>query len=468
MFTITTRLPVPTLFCFVLLASTPATAGFSEECPFGVNAHQVSDSELDLAAAAGIGWVRMDFNWNQIEVSRGTYDWSMPDRFVAAAENLGLNVFATVAQTPSWAVAGGCDDNASESTRWCRNAVPDDPTTWTDFVSAAVGRYNGRISHWGMWNEPNLEHFFLGTREEYVDLILVPGSAAVHATCADCLVLGPELAHLRGADHWSGDEGICAFGECIFNGWEVSLSEVLRDAESSIDIITHHNYEDSSSALWGELTDGEFLAIQYMHGVKEITDLYAPGKPVWLTEFGYETNPGGDFTETEAALELEQTFEALFDVQAGSSPWVANQPWPELEKLFWYDLTDDPNTYEWGTFTWGLLTADLAPKEAWYAYGDLIAARGDCWEETDPESGDTGSESGTSPGDTGAAPQDTEAADTGSDANDSESSGGSDTDTSPNDRSGCACSANRGPFGGGLSHLLLLLGICGGRRFTRE
>ncbi len=386
----TLRSLLPTCIAGLALLACPGTANatFSEDCPYGVNAHQASDQELELAAAAGIGWVRMDFNWYQFETSRGSYDWSVPDRFVGKAEELGLNVFATVAYTPSWAVSGSCNDSSGDEQQWCRNAVPASSSYWTDFVSAAVGRYGDRIKHWGMWNEPNLSGFFRGTRDEYVDIILVPGSDAVHAACPDCYVLGPELAHMRSG--WDEDEGTCIGGECIFNGWEVSLREILDEAGQYIDIITHHNYEDPSSALWSELADGEWLIIQYMHGVKEITDAYAPGKTIWLTEFGYETDPGGDYSEADAASELEETFEDLFAIQLGTLAGVDNQPWPEMEKLFWYDMTDDPNEYDGELYTWGLLESDHTPKQAWYSYQDLIAYHGSCWVEDDDPVEDTG------------------------------------------------------------------------------
>jgi hypothetical protein len=466
-----TRIPRALLLLFLTalglvgLAPSQAMAGFSSECPFGVNAHQASDGELDFAAAAGIGWVRMDFNWEQFEPSRGTYDWTVPDRFVARAEALELNVFATVAYTPDWAVSGSCDNAASEASEWCRNAVPASTSDWTDFITAAVGRYGDRIKHWGMWNEPNLEHFFRGTSAEYVDVILEPGSTAVHDACGDCFVLGPELAHMRGSDSWNGEEGVCAFGECIFNGWEVSLTEILQESGSSIDIITHHNYEGSSSDMWAELADGQFLIIQYMHGVKEITDSYAPGKPVWLTEFGYESTPGGEFSEAEAARELEESFEDFFDVQAGSHASVANQPWPEVEKLFWYDLTDDPTTYDWGTFTWGLLEADHTPKEAWYTYADVISASGGCWEketETEDPAPDTGQDPAPDTGqdpapDTGDPASDEDANNSDrdpystGDAVDTGSDGAADATTPTSGANGCGCST-----GGSLTWMALL------------
>jgi hypothetical protein len=44
----------------------------------GVNIHFVTghEADLDMIAAAGFRWVRMDFTWEAIERRRGEYDWS--------------------------------------------------------------------------------------------------------------------------------------------------------------------------------------------------------------------------------------------------------------------------------------------------------------------------------------------------------------------------------------------------------
>lgn len=40
--------------------------------------------------------------------------------------------------------------------------MPDNPADWYDVCFRAATRYRGRIDHWGMWNEPNLDNFFQG------------------------------------------------------------------------------------------------------------------------------------------------------------------------------------------------------------------------------------------------------------------------------------------------------------------
>jgi MYXO-CTERM domain-containing protein len=374
---------------FAALLSAQSAGALDGACPFGVNAHQASDAALDLVEAAGISWVRFDMNWLQFEPSQGTFDWTEADRFIGHATAKGLHVFVTVAYTPSWAVGVPCNDADPNPVNRCLNAYPANTADWTAFVTAAVTRYGADVKHWGMWNEPNLDHFFKGSRDDYVTRILVPGSDAVHAACGDCLVLGPELANLRNA-HWDADEGTCLGGNCIFNGWNYSLIQVLDAAAPSIDIITHHKYGDPASGWWSSILDGTFEVIKVTDGVKEITDEKAPGKPVWITEVGWEAEPDGGFTNAYAASQLTALYQGLPAVHAGTLAGVTNQPWPELQKIFWYDLSDDPNGY-----SWGLLDSALAIKPQYTAYQDLVAAAGPC---TSPSGSGGGGQGGMGPG----------------------------------------------------------------------
>ena len=210
--------------------------------------------------------------------------------------------------------------------------------------------------------------------------------------------------------------------------------EILADAGDHIDIVTHHKYDDSHGSWMSELIGGQFFGnLQYMHGTKEITDLHAPGKPVWITEFGWETTPGGPYSPTYAADQLTDSYGTLAAVQQGT--WRSYDAWPELEKLFWYDLQDDPIVHAWGQYTWGLLDGDGQPKEAYHAFADVIDTLGGCAAyDTPPSTGTPGGTSGGTSGgtatdtatdtgspapvDTGTAPGDTGLLDTGSHATD--------------------------------------------------
>ena len=58
----------------------------------GVNIHftQGHGRDLDLIAAAGFRFVRMDFGWESTERQKGEYDWSAYDALTADLEHRGL------------------------------------------------------------------------------------------------------------------------------------------------------------------------------------------------------------------------------------------------------------------------------------------------------------------------------------------------------------------------------------------
>ncbi|RIK18041.1 MAG: hypothetical protein DCC53_17200, partial [Chloroflexi bacterium] len=59
---------------------------------FGVNAELRTipadqlDDQLALMRAAGVTWIRQEFDWNALEPERGRYDWAEYDRIVAAID----------------------------------------------------------------------------------------------------------------------------------------------------------------------------------------------------------------------------------------------------------------------------------------------------------------------------------------------------------------------------------------------
>ena len=160
-----------------------AFAAHGENC-VGINTHLVSDDTYEAVAGMGIGWVRIDVNWRDVEPSRGQFWWNEIDRVVNKAGALGLKVFATFAYTPPWASAGNVDGKESG------NDVPK-PGLYEAALRAAVQRYRGKVAHWGLWNEANLGGFWEGTSQQYVDLVVKPGADAVHQECPECFTLGP-------------------------------------------------------------------------------------------------------------------------------------------------------------------------------------------------------------------------------------------------------------------------------------
>ena len=113
---------------------------------FGVNAHVPKEAVADEVVAAGIGWVRVDFQWSSVEPERDVYDWKRYDALLDRLEARGLRIYAGLGSTPAWATSG------SEF-----SGVPDDPDQWQEFCYLAASRYRGLVDAWGLRNEPNLD-----------------------------------------------------------------------------------------------------------------------------------------------------------------------------------------------------------------------------------------------------------------------------------------------------------------------
>jgi hypothetical protein len=323
----------------------PGRALAVEASPFGVNIHLPQGAELerilDQAQDAGIGWVRIDFVWAYVETSQDHFDWRIYDSIAAEARARGIEIFATLAYTPQWATQGPFF-----------LGVPDEPADWADFCFRAAKRYKGQIRYWGLWNEPNLDHFWAGTRQQYIDVILERGADAIHAGNPDARVGGPELAHLT-----SGDED-----------WYAWLRDTLLQAGDRLDFVTHHVYDTdgpsditkklAGKTLFGDRPELWGTVTPTLEEVLKNAGWW--GKPLWITETGWES---GEVTEAKQAEYLRGFLDEWFTGRPGRT-WI--------DKVFVYEM-DDADTPE--KPTWGLVRLNGTPKPSWFAYRDFIAER---------------------------------------------------------------------------------------------
>ncbi len=144
-------------------------------------------------------------------------------------------------------------------------------------------------------------------------------------------------------------------------------------------------------------------------------------------------------------------------------------PWPELEKLFWYDLVDDPNAA-----SWGLLDSTETPKDPYNAYAAVIQTLGDCTGTTPGPDAGTPTDAASPPDDSATpgpdadptsdgAPPPTDSTAPGSDAADPGSDGGTTPPTATG--GGCQCTASSTAPGTGtdlpvpLLAIMLVLGL---------
>jgi hypothetical protein len=140
--------------------------------PYGVNTflqQEVEiakrDRQVQMIAEAGFGWIRQEFPWEDIEIhARGDFTdrrndvngdgvideisaWDKYDHIVESVEQYGLRLQVRLSNPPAWTHS---DPAIGEK------APPDDIQDFVNYAVAVATRYQGRILHYQIWNEPNI------------------------------------------------------------------------------------------------------------------------------------------------------------------------------------------------------------------------------------------------------------------------------------------------------------------------
>ena len=289
--------------------------------------------DLDVMAASGAKWVRVDFAWSWTEATRGTFNWSGLDRVVNAVHARNMRVLALPGYTPQWARPPGA---VSDKT------PPVNPADFATFVTAAVRRYAPTgVKTWEIWNEPNLGNFWAPKPDPlmYTALLKV-AYTAVKTVDPTATVLSGGLS--PGVDAPDGSQ----FSPFTF------LERVYQaGGKGSFDAAAIHPYSfparpmDASTAEWNT-----FFRLPLLRDV--MVRYGDSAKQIWSTEMGAPTGTG-----SAAVSEAEQ---AAIVAEA----YAAVDQWPWAGPMLWYSVRDagtDPVDREQN---FGLLRYDRAEKPA--------------------------------------------------------------------------------------------------------
>lgn len=274
------------------LSNTPVPGGDSARSPFVGRALYNSAShescrELGAPSSRLLGdGMPYPLNWQVVQPARDTFDWTDTDRFITrlvearVSPLIGLLNYnrrtvengLTVLSPPAWVASELPGPGAWPG---LRKAVPVDLKLWCNYVRAVATRYRHEIRAWEVINEPG------GTMDAvaYVRLL-----AAAHRT-------------LKTVDPAFTVVGICTTGDET-DGADGALVPFLEQclalgAADHLDVISFHPYVWPHSPEQGRLP--ETLA-----AIKALRDRHAPGKPLWSTEFGWNSPvivPGRPRTE---------------------------------------------------------------------------------------------------------------------------------------------------------------------------
>lgn len=165
-------------FSCLLLTTGPAVSSAAEfkATPPGYVGMHIHRSDL------GTKWPNVSFgswrlwdayvSWPQLEPSKGAWDFSRLDRYVAMAKIQNVEILLPLGLTPQWASARP-NEKSGYSPGFA--AEPNDVEDWRRYVRTVATRYRGRIYQYEIWNEVNIPGFYSGTTEALAKLTCEAG-----------------------------------------------------------------------------------------------------------------------------------------------------------------------------------------------------------------------------------------------------------------------------------------------------
>jgi hypothetical protein len=148
-------------------------------------------------------------------------------------------------------------------------------------------------------------------------------------------------------------------------GEAASASELLASAAGSVDAISYHYYATLSERCSGRSSPAEALSEQHLAQTdrtlafyRSLRDIFAPGKPVWLTETAEAACGGNRWDAT--FLDTFRYLDQLGRLAAGSVQVVMHNTLAASDYGLLDQRTLEPRPNFWGAVLWRQLMGDVA------------------------------------------------------------------------------------------------------------
>jgi hypothetical protein len=285
------------------------------------------ESRLDRLDGLGVELVRLNLHWNQIEPARGSPDWAASDAILRGLRARGIAAVVGLVGSPPWANGGKAPNFVPRAAHFAR------------FARSAAARYPW-VRDWLIWNEPNKRRWLRPTSPAvYVRSLLNPAYEAIHAEIRRARVGAGVTAPRAGGGGVSPVAWIRGMGR----------------ARAKLDAYAHHPYpaRPTDSPFRGGCGHSACTTITMatLERLLAETKRAFGAKPIWLTEYAYQTG----------RLGVSQRRQAELIGQSSLRVWRA----PRVEMLIHYLVRDEPDD---GRFQSGLFHHTGRPKLAAAAF----------------------------------------------------------------------------------------------------
>jgi hypothetical protein len=347
--------------------------------PLGVNTFLEQEVEvakrersLQMISDAGFTWIRQPFTWSDIEIhAKGDFEdrrnepyrsaWDKYDNIVDLAGRYDLNIIARLGAPPAWAHAGYADLGDF--------GPPADFEDFADFVEALAERYKGRITHWQIWNEPNIfpewgnQH---ANPEDYARLLCL-AHERLKRVDPNNVVIAAALAPTIGQDGGGYPGG--GLDDLIFfqRMYQASAGECFDVAAAQGYGLFSGPYDQRTNPLQTNVARHVLMRdVMVRNG--------DAAKPIWLSEVNWNAVPNdpniadlnrfGMVTPEQQARYVPEVFERT----QREWPWIG-----AMNVWFFKRPSDAEKNQSWYYFR--MLEPDFTPTPLWEAMKEYAQGR---------------------------------------------------------------------------------------------
>lgn len=302
----------------------------------GVNIHFVSghEKDLDLIAAAGFKFIRMDFGWSSIERTKGEYQWSEYDELLSNLDKRGIRaVFILDYSNPLYEQeVASINPLTHQSHRTTASPQhPDSIAGFAAWAASAAKHFHGRHVLWELWNEPNIDFWSPRPDVGQYTALALAASKAVREADPQATIIGPASSGFP---------------------WEFLEAFLKSGILEYLDAVSVHPYRDRGRAPETAGPDYQRLRELINHHAKAKRQ----GVPILSGEWGYSSHTKGVSVETQADFAARQQ---LFNLLQG------------VPLSIWYDWKNDGTDLNENEHNFGTMTDALEPKPAYTAIRTL-------------------------------------------------------------------------------------------------
>ncbi len=270
--------------------------------------------------ALGVGWVKTQVSWKVYQPEPARYDafhFAELDELVTLAHAAGLQILLGVSKAPEW---------SRPTTEM--DGPPADYQLFQTFMAHLASRYQGRVTAYELWNEPNLQREWNGVPLSAANLVALTAAGAAGVRQGD-----PAAQIISAAPAPTGiNDGITAVDDRQY------FRQMLQAGIAGVvDGLGVHPYgwanpPDSSAAnpdtaVPTHNDHPSFFFADTLRDYRTILAEFGSDQPLWVTEFGWATfenvapapPAGGEFmayvTEEQQAIYTVRAIEMVQEWQ---------------------------------------------------------------------------------------------------------------------------------------------------------